>query len=504
MKTVRKKQPNNFSTDGMEFLAIKDISIEKCLLGSIICENDRILEVPDLKPTHFFDENNGKLFALMHRLYHQEKKGFDDKILILELKDSAESDWGSKLALSEHLKQSIDECVPNNIKYYAQYVMEFAFKRELYKFGYTTQERAKNGLDIQSLISVTQEDIQNIGKSFSSKDSALITICEPNRSTTWEHLGSELESIEWDWSKRIAKGFLHITAASSGFGKSALMLNVFGRSYILGKPWPDGIPFDGETGCIGWGEAEAAQKINILRAKAWGLPVEKIIPPFENAMIDLQLWLPEHQDAVWRLLRRPNIRAFVVDSLRGACKGDENSSEFISNTKVLAEIARDVNKPIFAIHHFKKRTVEEKSKSVTLDDLRGSSAIVQLSRIVWAIDCPLFEMDKGEQKRLSIIKSNLDILPDPLGFKITESGIEYGEAPEAPRQESNTDKAADLLLALLHEGPKLAEELEREIEGAGLSWFAAKNAKKKLGIVSTRDGINQCWYWSLSDRSKKQ
>ena len=87
----------------------------------------------------------------------------------------------------------------------------------------------------------------------------------------WSALDGTLKPIEWDWPLWLAKGVLTMLSAKSGIGKSLLVLRIAG-CYLNGWPWPDGTPFTGERGSILWCEAEAAQALNLERAKAWGLP----------------------------------------------------------------------------------------------------------------------------------------------------------------------------------------------------------------------------------------
>ena len=101
---------------------------------------------------------------------------------------------------------------------------------------------------------------------------------------------------------------------------------------------------------------------------------------------------------------------------------------------------------------------------------------------------------------LSTLKNNLARFPEPLGFEISDAGLHFGEAPKAPRVETQADKACDLLRTLLDKGPVLSEELEKEAKGAGLSWDTMKRAKKRLRIIAKRNGVTRKWSWALPVR----
>ena len=75
--------------------------------------------------------------------------------------------------------------------------------------------------------------------------------------------------------------------------------------------------------------------------------------------------------------------------------------------------------------------------------------------------------------------------------------MRFGDAPEAPRTESQLDRAIDLLRALLATEPVPAKSVEEEAKGAGISWPTIKRAKDALGVVTRRDGKANMWYWAL-------
>ena len=94
----------------------------------------------------------------------------------------------------------------------------------------------------------------------------------PELFSTWADLDAVMGPIEWDWKNWLARGFLNISVGMTGEGKSYLALRICG-SYLLGWDWPDGTPFTGKQGSVIWCEAEAAQAINLSRAKRMGLPL---------------------------------------------------------------------------------------------------------------------------------------------------------------------------------------------------------------------------------------
>lgn len=313
---------------------------------------------------------------------------------------------------------------------------------------------------------------------------------------TWLDLDALIGPVGWDWVSWLPLGLLALIASESGTGKSALMLRLAG-CYTKGWPWPDGSPFTGERGAVLWCESEAAQAINLERAKKWGLPLEQIYTPLDNPLEDFKLENSQHYGALIAKSYLPEVRIIMIDSLSGADPRAEKSTEDSTGVLRLAELARDINKPLLVSHHLRKRSIFDGDK-VDLDRLRGSSSIVQPARIVWALDVP--DLKNGDWKRLQVVKSNLARFPEPVGLSIDDTGVNFGQAPEAPRIETVADRAVDLLLALLQDEPRPAREIESEFDQAGISTATMKRAKSKLGVISIKD--REGWKWGLPAREE--
>lgn len=311
--------------------------------------------------------------------------------------------------------------------------------------------------------------------------------------SNWAEMAKVIGPVTWNWRGWLPTGLLTILAGESGTGKSILALRL-AACFLRGDPWPDGTDYTGRMGKVLWCEAEAAQAINLERRQVWGLPGENILTPLDDPLEDVRLDDEAHRRAVTHHTHRDDVRFVVVDSLSGLHGGDENKTEMMATVKILAELARNTGKPVLLTHHLRKRgLLDVGGDGITLDRLRGSSAIVQTARVVWALDTP--DPKLSDTRRLSVIKNNLARFPGPVGLSISDTGITFVDAPEKPQTETLQDKAADLLMALLDSGPVASNDLKEEVEGAGLSWYAAKRAKDKIGIVAVRR--DNRWLWAL-------
>lgn len=310
-------------------------------------------------------------------------------------------------------------------------------------------------------------------------------------------LDIRLGPVTFLWKSWLANGFVSIMASSSGEGKTTLAVDIV-RRYIAKLPWPDGSPAVDRDMVVLWAEAEANQRSFKDKLDKWGMDKNKIYFPLEDSLGDFDLRDNGHCARLVEIASLPEVGLVVIDSLSGADSRAEKGVEESATIAWLARLARDLNKPILVTHHLRKKSVFE-GDTITLDRLRGSSAIVQMARIVWAIDTP--DPQSKQWKRLQVIKSNLSKFPDPIGFEINENtGVSYGLAPSAPEPERVIDQASDLLMDLLQRQPRAAKEVIEEFNQAGISQATMKRAKDKLKVVSRKD--KDGWMWSLPAKTQ--
>jgi len=306
-----------------------------------------------------------------------------------------------------------------------------------------------------------------------------------------------LPKIMWLWRPWLPKGFVTLLVGEPGAGKSALALAI-AKAVITGASWPDKTAGDG-GGYVVWAETESSHAILRERATDWKIPKDKLILPAvgDDLLTELRLDTEEGWWAVQKEVHRDGVRLVILDSLRGAFRGSEDRSDIIGLISQLAELAMRTHVPVLGVHHLRKRGLLDNGR-VELDRVRGSSAIVQLARCVWAVDRP--DQLTPDVIRLQQIKNNLARWPDSCGFKITQEGVIFTDAPTEPKESTQRDKAADLLLALLRGGPMLATEIFAEGEGAALSKETLKRAKKALGIIAKRE--DNRWWWALPTKEE--
>ena len=310
---------------------------------------------------------------------------------------------------------------------------------------------------------------------------------------TFADLDLLLPAVSWLWKPWLPRGMLALVAGESGVGKSALALAIAAAIMQI-APWPDRVSRDGDPGLVVWVETESAHAITLERATKWGVPKNTLLIPATSNDPLAKIWLDTREgwEAVEREIRRDGVELLVLDSLRGAYRGDENASVNIELLNKLAGLAQRTQIAVLVVHHLRKRGMLDNGK-IDLNRVRGSSAIVQIPRCVWSLDRP--DPLTPDRVRLQQLKNNLARFPEPCGFEIIDQGITFTNAPTEPEVETQRDKAANLLMTLLRDGPVLATKIYEEGEGAALSKNTLRRAKEALGVVvKKREGR---WWWSL-------
>lgn len=308
---------------------------------------------------------------------------------------------------------------------------------------------------------------------------------------TVEEVGKRMLRTQWLWQGWLPRGYLTCLAGDPGAGKSAVALRI-AATVTSTLPWPDGEPFLEPTPVL-WLECEGAQALVCERVVTWGLDGSRLLFPgqegLEQVMLDQPgLFAQWAENAVER-----GASLIVVDSLRAAHKGDENSSDMIGFLTEMATAARDLNLAVLVIHHLRKRNQYE-SAEISLERLRGSSAIAASFRLIWALWQPDKETDVI---RLEAIKSNLAALPEAIGVMVGSSGVTFSEAPEVYREPTLVDGACDLLLAHLHNHPQPVDATLQLGREKGFSDTTMWRAVRKLKLVTVKNkgtsGKLTCW-----------
>lgn len=442
----------------------QDIEAERRVVVTLAYNQEQFPLAKHLTPDHFLNADCKDVFKKMFKVESKNRQWEPtDFPSILSLTSEV-----SSFKLREHVKRLVDR------KMLLEVILQTG----------RIAKKAQAG-DIDGVWDLVN-DYTDISRDFYSQDGS-----SPG---SWEDQAEFLPSIGWSWKGWIPNGFVTIIVGAPDIGKSAFSL-ALARSLACGSSLPDGtLPIESE-GKVVWVDTESSEALNHLRAGHFGIPLDRIIVPTINSELFTDLNLSEERCwiAVEVACQDDDVKMLIVDSLGGSVM-DENKPIAKATMKRLGMLARNFQIPVVVVHHPRKLNLGE-TDDITLDRVRGHSGIVQFARSIIAIERP---DPLSEVRRAKVIKLNLGMKPDPVGFLWINDSIVWETPPTTPKRETVVDQVVELLRAYLHDGPRTAGDVEKEARGAGHSLSALQRGKKALGVVSKKK--HGVWWWGLPTR----
>ena len=302
-----------------------------------------------------------------------------------------------------------------------------------------------------------------------------------DESASWEDVAKVVDGTTWLVPQWIPYGMLSATIAQPKIGKSGWVLGALVRPLILGGPWFNSSPGPGEAYVV-WCDTEGSVGINIERARKWELPLDRIRVPFPDDLFRrIDIDNPQHIERILEVVCRYKARLVVVDSFRGAHGGDENNSRIARGLQNLAGVAEKTRAAVHIIHHTGKLSEEAE---LNANSGRGSNAFLAMVRCLIGIDVPDPE---SPWRRVRMLGENFGTAPPPVGFRFTETGLDFGSAPERPRKDTKKQSAEDWLRSYMEPGRWYSSaEIDRVAVRFGFSGNAVQRAKESIGIVQPK------------------
>ena len=458
--------------------------IEDALIGCVLLTNGKVLEgtVARLSPNSFNQRHHQRLWQTLTLLSAKGQRPTDELLCELLANEKDEVNF-----LTELVSLKVRACLPLDADAYAEMLLELETRRMIYlgldRIAKMAGDKSTNMYEVISLAVAEFVEIQAHALASSSV----------GNTNTWTDLASIIPDLTWTWESWLPNGMVTMLVGEQGTGKSALALAI-AACVTEGRNWPD-LTSPTESGnLVVWCETESAQAINLDRAKQWGIQTDRIITPaMSDLFADTRLDKPEGWEALEVAVSRCDVRLVIIDSLRGAHRGDENSAAASNITNRLADLAKRTGIPLLVIHHLRKRGLYDKDRRITIDRVRGYGGITQPIRTIWALDRP--NPGTPELVRLYVIKSNLAAFPKEVGIEYTELGLTFGEAPGTSHRETELEKAKNFLRLCLAGGRKRSPDIYNAADEAALSKATLLRAKKALGVVTEKTGNS--WYWNL-------
>ena len=323
-------------------------------------------------------------------------------------------------------------------------------------------------------------------------------------------IAETLPPIEWLWPDWIPRGMITLLGAVPGAGKSYLALDL-ARRIIAGEPFPDGAaqPLPGRS--VVYVDAESVPQILSERARLWQMDTSRLYLMQPAGKLYIDFGDPADRDHLVEMALHLDPALIVVDSLGSiSSKGENNVEDVRDLLGFLNRLALDTQCGLLLIHHLRKRGVLPLVDVLTVDDFRGSSHIIAMSRSVLGLSIVQSgpEPDRNGPRRLEVIKTNLTRHPEPLGMTFKPlhpkgAWIEYSTEPPQPyRQPTKTEECSAWLVSLLEEsGAARPQEIVEQAEAEGYSRRTVYRAREILGeqVVDTEGYKHPENRWVLAE-----
>jgi hypothetical protein len=329
-----------------------------------------------------------------------------------------------------------------------------------------------------------------------------------------------LEPIRWLWKGYLARGKYQALAGAPGTGKTTIAMHIAAR-VSAGATLPDGSKPERGSVVIWSGEDDPADTLK-PRLIAAGADMTRVF--FVGDVSDKGGWRafdPSRDVAALAAAvdEIPGLAMIVVDPLVSAVSGDSHKgAEVRRGLAPLIDLAAKKGAALLGITHYSKGTQGRDP----LERVTGSIAYGAAARVV--LGTARQQVGEGQPQLMILARVKSNIGPDGGGFTyafeqtaldgyegIVANGITWGAAVEGSAREllsepeSKTEGggsgAAQFLRDLLAGGPRPAKEIFREAADAGYSDDQLKRAKGRVGVDTTKAGMNGGWIWRLAGQA---
>lgn len=430
-----------------------NMEAEQALLGSILHNNHSLEKVSDfLRPEHFADRNNGKVFQAMCRLVDQGKVA--DPIT---LKDFFEKDETlTEIGGVNYLIQLADSMVSiTNVGHYGRVIYDLFLRRELINIGeevVVTAHAHDLEKDAVHQIEEAEQKLFNLaltGTGTESKAQSLhdslveaLRIAETAYKRDSQVVGVTTGIRGLDkWLGGLHPSDLLIIAGRPSMGKTGLGANIaFNAALAKHKK-------SNEGGIVAFFSLEmAADQIatrllsqeakitsdKIRRGELGANDFPKLIEA-NRRISEIPLYIDDTpaltvsslRTKARRLKRQKGLDMIVIDYLqlmRGSSNGQENRVQEISEiTRGLKALAKELHVPVVTLSQLSRAVEQRDDKRPQLSDLRESGSIEQDADVVMFIYREEYYESRKEpeagtekyaawQERMESIQNQADII----------------------------------------------------------------------------------------------
>ncbi len=319
-------------------------------------------------------------------------------------------------------------------------------------------------------------------------------------------IAPELPPIEFLWPGWIPRGMISMLGAIPGAGKSFVALDLC-RRIIAGMEFPDGAEQQTPADSCIYVDAELVPQIAYERASNWEMDMSKLFMMLPHTDDAIDFSRDQYRAELHNMAECLHPALIVIDSLSSISSRGENNVEDVRQIlSFLNALASRHRCGVLLIHHLRKRNPLAMMDLVTIDDFRGSSHIMAMSRSVLALSVIQTgpDPDRNGPRRLEVVKTNLNRYPEAIGVNflpLHPRGVmlEYADPPSKWHEPTELDKAMQWLLATLTDGPMSPAELIEEGQQDGYSRITIYRAREKAGsrIINTEGRRSPTNQWRL-------
>jgi len=455
---------------------------ERYILGCLVAfpgRAEEIMQLP-LRATDFVDTVNASLYSEFAK---QHASGGVDPLLAGRVTNSS--------AYLLELGQSVNTTAQAAGE--AKRIVDARKKRQLAAITESATVASKNGHTPGDIIRILKADLEDIERETDSS----VTL---RKATSYES-----RAIDWAWPGWLHRGGLTMFDGDPEKGKSTITADVSARwTYPRPFPFSDADHFRQPGNVLIVAAEDGIETTTKPRLEAAGADLERVYFWPED---EPPITFPSGLDALANAIKRFDISLAIFDPITAHLDDTVNAnrdSEVRGALRPLVTLAQETNLALIGIRHLNK----DPNKPAMYRG-GGSIAFTAQARVVWAVGT-----DPSDPNRsvMAVLKSNIGKKPPSLSYSIEghgdtsrirwegESSYTAHDIFENKRgRGAKCDDAEKLIADQLADGSRPESEVRQRCYDAGVKEWTYKQARKRLGIVSTKGSMREGWLLSLPE-----
>ena len=398
-----------------------DITAEQCVLGSMLLDQETIIEVVEkLKPDDFYRKDNKEIYTAMLELYNQNKP-IELTLLSQQLKLNGVLD---SIGGVEYLASLTTSPTTAYIKHYVKIVLDKSILRNLIKSS-------------NEIIQICQSQNMEIEKISEKVEQRMFETLQERQSGTTSNIKETLKLTLDNLQERcnnqgklsgISTGFYDLDYVTSGLnegnmiivgarpamGKSAFALNI--AQHVAQK---EGVPV--AIFSLEMSEEEVASRFLSAEAEVDSKKIKNgtlsdedwlKIGKASGEIAKAQIYIDDNPNLTATILRakckklklEKNIGLVVIDYLQLMVGGDKSESrqQDVSNiSRSLKILAKELKIPIIALCQLNRAATKRDDHKPNLSDIRESGSIEQDADIVLFLHREEYYDENTEKKNIA-------------------------------------------------------------------------------------------------------